>query len=324
MLISIIVPVYNVSAYLPGCLDSILANDTSDCEIILVDDGATDDSGAICDAYAREHPALIRVIHQPNGGLGAARNTGMEAAAGTWFLFVDSDDKLHRDTISVLKQAAVKQENVEIIGFQFFSDNGVDQPVPQTAFAPTESPFTLKARRDYLLSLPSAWLRLWHRRLFMETGIRFPSKVWYEDIRTTAKILPLARGITVLPQNLYYYLSRPGSIMNSAKLDRNREILQAMDDILAWYRQEGLYDLYREELCALTVQHVLLAGSVRVARSDPAHPLLKEFYAYTEAAFPDWEKNAYNKSLPRTKRLALTLVRRRRYRLLNLLFRLKG
>ena len=94
MKISIVIPVYNVREYLSGCMASVLANDLSDCEIILVDDGATDDSGTLCDEFAAAHPDRIRVIHQENGGLGAARNTGLEAAEGEYLLFLDSDDSL--------------------------------------------------------------------------------------------------------------------------------------------------------------------------------------------------------------------------------------
>lgn len=325
MQISVIIPVYRVEDYLEACVESVLANDLEDCEIILVDDGSPDSCGAICDRYAARYPAQIRVIHQENGGLGAARNTGMEAASGTYFLFVDSDDRIHPDTVAILKQAIAREPEAEIVGFQFFSDNGRDEPKPQSSgIQATDRPFTLSQRKDYLLALPSAWMRLWHRNLFMDTGIRYPSRVWYEDIRTTAKLLPLAAKILILPQPLYYYLSRPDSIMNNKQLERNREILLALDDILAWYREQGLFEDYREELCAMTVQHVLLAGSVRVARTDPKHPLLQEFYTYTETNFPEWKKNPYQRQLPALKRLALTLTTHRQYGLLKLLFRLKG
>ena len=323
MKISVVIPVYNVRDYLPGCLDSVLANELSDCEIILVDDGATDDSGAICDAYAAKHPNLIRVIHQQNGGLGAARNTGIRAAAGEWLLFVDSDDQIVPQTLRVLK-AAIRPE-LDVVAFQFLKDDGAHAPLPQSSgSAPTDRPFLLRERKTELLALPSAWMRLWRKRLFLDHGIEYPSRVWYEDIRTTAKLLPLARGIVVLPDHLYSYLDRPGSIMNSAKLARNREILEAMDDVLSWYRAAGLYAQYEPELEALTVRHVLLAASVRVARQDPKHPLLREFRDYTERAFPNWRKNPYRRQMPALKRLALRLVSLRQYRLLRALFALKG
>lgn len=323
-MISIVVPVYKVRDYLPGCLDSILANDTSDCEIILVDDGSPDDSGAICDRYAQAHPDLIRVIHQDNGGLGAARNTGVANAKGEWLFFIDSDDTIAPESLGVLKEA-IRLGGAQVIGFQFCADDGVNPPRPQSCgFDAAASPFRLSDRKDYLLSLPSAWLRLWHRSLFTESGVLFPSRVWYEDIRTTAKLLPLADGIRVLPDHLYNYLTRQGSIMNNRNLDRNREILEALDDVLDWYRRQNLFDAYRDELCAMTVENVLLAASVRVARVDPKSPLLREFADYTAKTFPDWKHNLYRKRLTRAKRLALALVEHRRYRILKQLFAMKG
>lgn len=323
-MISIIVPVYKVRDYLPGCLDSILANDTSDCEIILVDDGSPDDSGAICDRYAEAHPDLIRVIHQANGGLGAARNTGLAEAKGEWLFFIDSDDTIAPNSLRVLKDA-ILLGGADVIGFQFCADDGEHPPVPQSSgFAAVDAPFRLSDRKDYLLSLPSAWMRIWKRSLFLESGIRYPSRVWYEDIRTTAKLLALSDGIRVLPDHLYNYLSRPGSIMNAKNLERNREILEAMVDILDWYRRENLFENYRDELCAMTVENVLLAASVRVARADPKSPLLREFADYTAKAFPDWKQNPCRKRLSGSKRLALALVEHRQYWLLKQLFALKG
>ena len=324
MMISVIIPVYNVEQYLRDCVESVLKNELEDCEILLIDDGATDSSGAICDAYAVRFPALIRVIHQANGGLGAARNAGIEAARGDWLLFLDSDDTLTADALSVLK-AAASRAAVQVVAFQLYSDDGEGHLTPfETSFAASDAVFSLDQRRDYLRAMPSAATRLWKRELFTRSGIRFPRRVWYEDIRTTAKLLALATGILVLPNRLYCYLQRPGSIMSSHNLERNREIMDAFDDILAWYRAQGLQERFSQELCALTVEHVLLAASVRVARVDPRHPLLEAFRAYTDKAFPDWPANSALRTLSMPKRLALRLIRGRHYKLLSLLFRLKG
>ena len=90
-MVSVIIPVYNVEKYLAECVDSVLAQSCQNYEIILVDDGATDSSGRMCDEYARKD-SRIRVIHQSNGGLSAARNAGLDAAQGEYVYFLDSDD----------------------------------------------------------------------------------------------------------------------------------------------------------------------------------------------------------------------------------------
>ena len=109
MKISVIVPVYNVEAYLPECIRSVLEQSMSDFEMILVDDGSTDGCPAICDAAA-EQDDRVRVIHQKNGGLSRARNAGLDAARGEWIGFVDSDDCIHPDMYEKLLAAAEKND----------------------------------------------------------------------------------------------------------------------------------------------------------------------------------------------------------------------
>lgn len=102
---SIIVPVYNAETWLTECIDSVLAQSDPDFELILVDDGSRDHSGAILDAYAQAHPQHIRVIHQPNRGVSSARNAGLDASQGEFVLYLDADDLLHPQLIELLKTA---------------------------------------------------------------------------------------------------------------------------------------------------------------------------------------------------------------------------
>lgn len=325
MRFSVVIPVYDVAEYLRGCIDSVLANDCSDCEIILVDDGSTDGiCPGICDEYAVRHPGLVRVIHQENRGLGGARNTGLEAARGDYLLFVDSDDTIDPHAMAKLSQA-IGVSGADIVAFNLYSDDGAGglSPIRANYFL-AEQPFSLAERPEFLLSLPSAWSRAWKRELFMTTGIRYPSRVWYEDIRTSTKLFAAAGSIVTIDHHLYRYLQRPGSIMNSARLERNREILEAFDDILAWFDEQGLLERYRKELERLAVDHILLAATVRVARQDPKHPLLKEFSDYMERHFGDYQSNPYLSGLSGLHKLLLKLIRGRHYRLIQLLFRLKG
>ena len=101
MLVSVIIPVYNTATYLPACLDSILAQSYTDYECLLIDDGSTDGSSDICDAYARKD-SRIHAFHRPNGGVSAARNQGVEEAQGDWICYVDSDDTVSPDYLSHL------------------------------------------------------------------------------------------------------------------------------------------------------------------------------------------------------------------------------
>lgn len=324
MRFSIIVPVYNVAEYLQACIDSILANTCTDYEIILVDDGSTDGiCPAVCDENAERCPELIRVIHQENQGLGGARNTGLEVSRGEYLFFVDSDDTIAPDSLEILDQA-VRNTHADIYSFNLYSCDGKEKKEQIAVSRQYEGAFSLGEHPDFLLSLPAAWARIWRRDLFINTGIRFPSRVWYEDIRTTTKLFAVASSIVTLPQPLYNYLSRPGSIMNSSDLERNREILLAFDDMLQWFRTHGLLQVYRKELTRLAVDHIYLAAMVRVARKNPKSYLLIEFASYMKKNFPDFEKNCYLRELPVLHKLLFRLVAGKHFHLIRFLFFFKN
>ena len=323
MRFSVIIPVYNVAQYLRPCVDSVLANDCSDCEIILVDDGATDGvCPRLCDEIGVENPALIRVIHQENQGLGGARNTGLEAARGEYLLFLDSDDTIAPETLSVLSRA-VERTHCDIYSFQAWSTDGQGGKSSLKISEVWPGPFFLDLHPEFLFSLPAACMRLWRRSLFTRSGIRFPSRVWYEDIRTCTKLFALAGSIETLPDPLYLYLARPGSIMRSGDLARNREILLAFDDILDWFCRQNLLETYRDALCRLAVDHILLAASVRVARADPYSPIAGELAGYMEEHFPGYARCPYLKTLSPLHKLLVFLIRRKRLKAVQWLFRLK-
>jgi len=224
----------------------------------------------------------------------------------------------------VLRQAA-EATGADVIAFHVDSDDGEGHLSPIRAHSiPGGTTFSLEEKPEFLLSLPSAVCRLWKRQLFLSSGIRYPSRVWYEDIRTSLKLFALAETIHALDDRLYRYLQRPGSIMNSAALARNREILDAFDDLLVWFREQGLYKAYQNELTRLAVDHILLAATVRVARQDPRHPLLGEFAAYMAEHFPGWEKHPCLSQLPTLHKLLVFLIRGRHYKAVRLLFSLKG
>lgn len=320
MKFSVIVPVYNVAQYLPACIASVAAQTCGDYELILVDDGSTDESGALCDQLAQEYHC--RVIHQENCGLGAARNTGIEAAKGDYLVFLDSDDFLSPDALQGLSEE-MDRIPADIYSFGFVTSDGVHDIAPFVDDLPYHQPLALSSHPAILLALPNACCRVIRRELFRSSGIRFPSRVWYEDLRTTPKLFALADTVVSLPNTWYHYVQRDGSITRNSNIARNREIIDAFEDLLGWYREHGLFDRYQVQLERLCIDHVYLAASVRVLRADPKHPLLKEFRDYLRKNFPDYQKNPLLGELPRSKHLAYTLLEGKHYRLLKLLFFLK-
>ena len=322
MRFSVIVPVYNVADYLPACMDSLLAQRCANWELILVDDGSTDGKcPALCDEYAALYPALVRTVHQANGGLGAARNTGIEASRGDYLLFVDSDDTLEPQTLMRLSEE-IDKTHADLYIFQFcYVTEAGERPGEPRLSAVTGQPTTLEAEPDLLLDSPSACFRLWKRDLFSDGSIRFPGRVWYEDLCTTPKALLRARSIVQLPDSFYRYLLRPGSIMRNDNLKRNLEILNALETTRACYEAEGALERFRPWLCFLAVDSVLAAAR-RVLIADPKADYLPEFLDYVKEHYPDYRKCELLPRLGRKKLILLRLLEGKHYTLARNLFRL--
>ncbi len=321
--VSIVVPVYNVEDYLEKCVRSILAQTERDFELLLIDDGSPDGSGALCDTLAKEDER-IRVVHQKNQGLGGARNTGIQAAQGEWLLFVDSDDWIDPDILEKsLNTAQRGSADMVLFGFRSVDPEGrelgvfLDKPCKNRPLSPKE-------HKELLLCSPCAWNKLYRASLFLDTDIRYPLRVWYEDIRTTLKVMLKARSIVLLDDVGYHYLQRPGSIIQSLNVERNVEILDAFRDIFTYFREQGLWDEYRDELCFLTLFHAYLTASVRVIRLDRKHPLLRDFFDFLKENFPDYRKNPYLSTLTGNQKILFFLLEKKLYSVISLLFKIKG
>lgn len=317
--LSIIVPVYNVEKYLPKCIDSLICGDGS-YEIILVNDGSTDASPDILADYAARHPSLIRVITTPNGGLGHARNTGIDAASGDYLLFVDSDDYLSPGALSSILDVLDGSFDLCIFDILSVNESGkVLKKMPGTS-RPDGSIFALGEYPELLFELPAAWNKIYRRELFTDTGIRYPDRAWFEDLRTTTKLYLNAKSIKYVSRSWYNYLQRAGSITNAKKSDRNIEIIDAMDDVTEYYKTHGCYDAYREQLEFLAFRHILLASSLRVVTADCNCGLLDKLLDSFTASYPDYASNKYMSTLSRRERLIHRLLITKRRRLLRTLF----
>lgn len=245
MKLSIIVPIYNVAPYLRKCVDSLLAQDISDYEIILVDDGSPDECPEICDQYAASYPSefkgqenskaaphastpytihhtpSIRVIHQANAGLSAARNAGIAAAQGEYILFVDSDDYLQPNTLGTLLEQA-ERDNLDVLRFRY-------QNVKESgeAFVPHEG---MKTDYNDYSSNPTDGLNFLNDRLgiqcyvvqfLVKTDIvrqeLFTPGIYFEDTDWTPRMLLRAKRVASTDLVVYNYLWREGSITLSQK-----------------------------------------------------------------------------------------------------------
>lgn len=223
--VSVVVPVYNVEDYLKRCIDSILHQTYKNIEIILVDDGATDKSGQICDEYARKD-SRIRVVHQKNRGLSGARNTGIDIAAGEYITFIDSDDYVAdnyiEELISILEE---KGADISIcLGLKFDGKFAsiIDNEKKILEFTSEEAIEDMLYRK---IVNSYAWGKLFKTSFWAD--IRFPEGALFEDVKTIYKLYDLADKIVMTNQYLYYYYQRTGSIVNSGFDKRKLDVVKA-------------------------------------------------------------------------------------------------
>ena len=326
--LSIIIPIYGVEKYLNKCLDSIYSQATEECEIILVDDQSPDRCGEICDEYKEKYPNITTVIHQENMGLGGARNSGMEISRGEYLYFIDSDDYIPEGAVKTILDAIEKYNaDVYVFPFRLVDEAENDLGVCRDG-QPTFTPICPKEVKSIITGYPNAWNKVAKASLYKDNKITFPSRVWYEDIRTTPKMFSKADKVVYLEKDMFNYLQREGSIMNNAKVDRNVEIIDALDDLTSWFKKEGIYEDYREELEYLIIDHVFVAGSVRVIRSaGTKHPLLKTLREFTmNNVSPDaFKSNKYIvSSMPKNRKLIMKLLRNNMSFAVKLIFKIKG
>ncbi len=213
-LISVVVPVYNVASYLPKCIDSIINQTYSNLEIILVDDGSSDNSGFICDEYAKRDGRII-VIHKQNGGLSDARNAGIAACTGDYIAFVDSDDYIDHRMYEVLYNFAIQEKlDVAMCG-------SVDDVNGRLIYPQSFSPYVLSSKTEIINDLfvnkwGGACIAVWNKLFKREVvkNIKFEYGKTYEDVFYILHWINNTVRFGRLSNPFYYYVQRVGSITN--------------------------------------------------------------------------------------------------------------
>lgn len=237
MTVSVVIPVYNASRYLRECVDSVLAQTYADIDVVLVDDGSTDESGAICDGYAAAD-CRVRSLHFGNGGLSVARNRGVEAARGQYVTFVDADDMLHPRCVEVMVDVQ-EQTGAGIVMVGVTSEPAAlsDRGNVHTVGVDEAIEYTLYQTRYRC----SQWAKLWPRDALLREPMR--PGTWYEDLdsfyRLYRAVGETARGcasscIAVTSAPLYFYRINGGSFLNNFSMGR-LDVLDVVDRIEAYF-----------------------------------------------------------------------------------------
>ena len=244
-LISVIIPVYKVENYIRSCVDSILNQKLTNFECILVDDGSPDNCPTICDEYA-QNDRRIRVVHQENQGLSAARNAGMRMASGEWLAFVDSDDCVHPDYLSMLYETA-QATDADIVCCSFFSIQDQESMDEKWTYSPLKKSLICSGIDALLLHYKkgnfsfNVWDKLYKRDILINQ--LFPVSLYHEDQYFNTHVMYNCKKIACIDNKLYAYRIRNSSITGSPFTARALDRITVKYDAFLFFKEKGHHDL---------------------------------------------------------------------------------
>lgn len=276
-LISVIIPVYNAERYLDECIQSVLRQTYTDLEILLIDDGSTDASGAICDRYASQH-GNVHVMHNQNQGPAASRKCGIQMAQGELIMFVDADDWISKDMLAIM-EAELSSSAADIV-FCTYEDvykNGKivrQQPLPQkdvtgwTVFA--KSVYEIHGARS-LATGP--WAKLYRKKLFENVDFREHITIG-EDYTMLLQVLKNASSVRVLRATLYHRRMFGGNISRSGYTERHRQALdnylQVRDGLI------GAFPQYRVEILGYHIEYEMAVITAMCRNGNFDRPVIQK------------------------------------------------
>lgn len=316
MKISVIIPVYNVYDYLDKCLSSLVNQTDTNFEVIIVNDGSTDDSQKIIDKYVSENANMHSYIKE-NGGLASARNYGLKKATGDYILFLDSDDYYELNTIEVLKKEA--QNDDDIITFQMYIDENnkiTEQNMEMEEFVFNKN---IPASKRLLLYNPSACDKMFKKELFVKNDFEFIEGTYYEDLGTIPLLAMYTDKIKFTKHYLYHYLKRENSTMNKVKYNAKIEdIFLMIERIATTFKAKKLYDKYKDEIEYIYIHHLLRAASIRFFNYDK-YDMIDKIRKIIKENYPKFKENKYFQKYGFKRKLMCKLIYKGHYKTIKIL-----
>jgi glycosyltransferase involved in cell wall biosynthesis len=245
-LISIVIPVYNVEKYLRECLDSVVNQTMREIQIICVNDGSTDSSPAILEEYAQKD-GRIEVIHKENGGLSSARNAAYPYLKGEYSLFVDSDDWIDLTLCEKVFRKTCETD-AEIILFSYTSVGGGTKDYHCFTGINAEDK-THDEEKKTILGYPMAWGKIWKTDFLLKNHLLWPDGLYFEDNLVHWQGVLLAKKISVLPEELYYYRQREDSVTHK-RSEAYFDLLMIYQRIETFLRENSYYLRYKDVFVA--------------------------------------------------------------------------
>lgn len=253
--VTVVVPVHGTEGYIQQCLSSLLSQDFADFEVIVVDDATPDNAMTIVERMAGEDHR-IKILRHPNcRGLGAARNTGIAAAKGKFLAFVDSDDFVPKNFLSIPLEIAT-QNNSDIIEFGYtrVDEKGLKQLKTYLPTAPAGS-------HNFLHYEPSVCIKFWRREFLMDYNFTMPEGIKFEDLQFTTQAITVAQRIDTIHHSLYMYRMRDNSIIKSYNHKDFLDYLTALSNVEEFLTNENLFETHKKNYDLLVWRHLGHASS---------------------------------------------------------------
>ncbi len=316
-MVSIVVPIYNVDKYLTKCLDSLVNQTLKDIEIILVNDGSTDNSGKIAKEYSEKYKNVY-YFEKNNGGLSDARNYGMKHAKGDYIAFIDSDDYAELDTYELMYKKALN-ENLDYVECNFvweypndLSKNRIDIIKPYSN------------KKEMLKNVRVvAWNKLIRKEIIDKNKLEFPFGLHYEDIEFTYKLIPHLNSYSFINETCIHYMQRNNSIAN-VQNKRTEEIFEIFDHIFSYYKENDIYQEYLDELEYDYVRLLLCSSLKRMCKIQDKKvrkELLTKTWYNINKNFPEWKKNPIIKAKKSKKGKYLRSMNKFTYKIYCIIFK---
>lgn len=284
--VSIIVPAYNESLRIKKCIDSLLKQTYKDIEILVIDDGSTDDTVSILKEY---NDNRLKVISKTNGGQGSARNLGIKKANGKYLMFVDSDDYVSEKIVEILLENTDKDTDISICNLYKVFDN------TYVKFNNLDY-FCNDNVYNFILSHPGPVGRLYKKSLFLDNDIFFVEGLINEDLGTIPLLGIYAKKINVIDDPLYYYVIHENSTTMQTKFsDKLKDIFKIMEHLkIEFLKRSG--DKYNDVLEYLYIEHLLYSAPLKFINfGSKGFSEIKKIISIIKKDFPQWDKNPFYK-----------------------------
>lgn len=292
--VSIVVPVYNVAQYLSKCLDSLISQTLEEIEVIVVNDGSSDNSQFIIDDYVTRYPSKIHSFIKENSGLSDTRNYGIHHSRGEYIGFVDSDDYVDPNYCKKMYDEAVQSDaQIVVCGIaHLYLKRIINTLYPTELFNKSvqNSPRILEYANSF------AWNKLFLRSFWMRNGFLFPKGQWFEDSALIYNVMLLANRVSCVNSPLYYYRHDRDDSITTTVDTRIFDVLKSCSSIVHFYKDHNAFEgqLY-EEVEFVCLRHAtaryrtLIYSANRQIAFDYVHSMV----AFFEEYFPEWKKSRY-------------------------------